>query len=165
MVDLRSLTPWASRSTPARSSDVADPFSSFRREMDRLFDDFFTGRAVPGLEAGIVAVNPRIDVNETDKELVVTAELPGVDPKDVDLELTGDLLTLKGDKKAEQETRESGRHVVERSYGSFTRSIRLPFEVESDKAKASFDKGVLTVTLPKPESARKSSRKIEVKAA
>ena len=94
----------------------------------------------------------------------VTAELPGVDEKDVEVTLTDDLLTIKGEKKREQEKKEEAYHAVERSYGSFARSLRLPFAVDQSKVDAKFKKGVLTITMPKPPEAQKSAKKIEIKA-
>jgi HSP20 family protein len=158
MFDVRSLVPWARGGEPARR-DLADPFYALRRDMDRLFDEFWRG--VP---TGALAVTPQIDLEETDTELVVKAELPGVESKDVELNLAGDLLTLKGEKKHEEETNEAGRHLVERSYGSFSRSIRLPYEVDADKAAANFENGVLTVRMPKPEGLQKAAKRIEIAA-
>jgi HSP20 family protein len=132
--------------------------------MDRLFDETFGGRAMtrwPGFQG----VDLRLDVSETDKEIKVTAELPGVDEKDVEITLTDDLLTIKGEKKVEEERKDDSYHMVERSYGSFARSLRLPFSVDQDKVEARFEKGVLTVRLPKPAEAQRPARRIEIKKA
>ena len=90
------------------------------------------------------------------------AELPGIDPKDIDISLNEGVLTIKGEKRQEREEKEEGYHLVERSYGSFTRSIRLPREVQSDKINASYKNGVLRITLPKSEEAKKKEIKIKV---
>ena len=166
MIDLRSLVPWSERRVsathgptthgPTTHGDVFDVFADFRRDMDRMFENAFAGT---GLLSGRVP-SPRLDVHETDTAFVVTVELPGVDPTDVELNLSGDVLTIKGEKRQE---RESGGHLVERSYGAFTRAIRLPFEVEADGADASYDKGILTIQLPKPEKARQTTSRIEIK--
>lgn len=166
MLDLRTLVPWANRHEPATTPATpagrdADPFTAFRREMDRLFDDTF-GSRLPAMARGSM-VMPRMDVDETDSDIVVTLELPGVDEKDVTIDLTGDLLTIKGEKKDEKEVKEDGRHVVERSYGSFTRALRLPYGMDATTVEAAIDKGVLTIRLPKPAEARQEPRRIEIR--
>lgn len=163
MVDFRSLVPRRERSqSPATRDDFFDPFVGFRREMDRMLDSFFDGfgeRRVadwPGLR-------PALDVQENDKELIVTAEVPGVSEKDVDVTLSGDLLTIKGEKKAEDEQKNGNFSYVERRYGAFSRSLRLPFAVKDEEVNATYDQGVLTIRIPKPAEAQTSVRKIEVK--
>lgn len=131
-----------------------------RREMDRVWDSFFERRPARVVEAG--EWFPTLDVSETKNEYVLKAELPGIDPKDIDISLTNDLLTIKGEKKQEKEEKEENYHVIERSYGSFTRSVRLPGQVQSDKINAAFKNGVLKVTLPKTEEAKKKEIKIKV---
>ncbi|MGA7329132.1 MAG: Hsp20/alpha crystallin family protein [Rhodomicrobium sp.] len=150
---------------PARYSDQ---FQTFRNEMDRLFDSFLgmpamTGfrRALPSMEG----VTPALDVKETDKEIVVKAELPGIDEKDVNLTVHNGILTLRGEKRSEKNEERENYHIMERSYGSFQRSIRLPDSVDEDKAQAKFDKGVLTITLPKKPEMVKSQKKIEIKSS
>ncbi|MBL8023616.1 MAG: Hsp20/alpha crystallin family protein [Elusimicrobia bacterium] len=150
------------------SMGVWTPFGSFSREMDRLFDDVGRGWGIapfrlfePRTSADRI---PRLDIAETEKEIRVTAELPGMDEKDVDVSLEGDLLTLKGEKKAEAEEKGKNFHHMERSYGSFLRTVRLPMEVDPTKVTAGFKKGVLTVTLTKSPAAQNRTRKIEVKA-
>jgi HSP20 family protein len=136
-------------------------FDKLRREMDRLWDSFFEGR--PGRrirEEGEWL--PSIDVSETKSDFVVKAELPGMEAKDIEISLNEGLLTIKGEKKQEIEEKEEGYHLIERSYGSFTRSIRLPKEVQSDKINASYKNGVLKVILPKSEEAKKKEIKIKV---
>lgn len=162
----RSLVPFGFGGTQmARRGTADDPFTSLRREMDRLFDDFVSGRGMtrwPGDGAG---VDLRFDVAESDREVKVTAELPGVDEKDVEVTLSDDLLTIRGEKKREQEKKEESYHMVERSYGSFARSLRLPFAVDQSKVDARFKNGVLTITLPKPPEAQKPAQKVQIKAA
>jgi HSP20 family protein len=165
-MDFRSLVPFGFGGAPmVRRGSADDPFMSFRREMDRLFDDFVSGRGLTRWPGEGAAVDLRFDVAETDNEVKVTAELPGVDEKDVEVTLSDDLLTIKGEKKREQEKKEESYHMVERSYGSFARSLRLPFAVDQSKVEARFRNGVLTVTLPKPPEAQKPAQKIEIKAA
>jgi HSP20 family protein len=170
MVDFRSLVPWREQSqAPASRGDWFDPFMSFRREMDRMFDSFFdtfpdrSGRALTTV--GWSGITPAVDIAETDKELVFTAEVPGVSEKDVEVTLSGDLLTIKGEKKAEHEEKNGGYSYMERRFGSFSRSVRLPFKVEDEKIDAQYDKGVLTIHIPKPADMQKSVRRIEVKAS
>ncbi len=105
---------------------------------------------------------PPIDVAETESELVVDVEIPGMDPKDIDVSLSEGILFIKGEKKPEAEEKEEAYHLLERNYGSFTRSIRLPVEVRSDKISASYKNGVLTVVLPKSEGAQRKEIKINV---
>ena len=132
-----------------------------RREMDRLWDSFFEeGPKRRGEEAGEWL--PSLDVAETENDIVVRAEIPGIDPKDIDISLANDLLTIKGEKKQEKEEKEENYHLIERSYGSFSRSVRLPGEVRSDKISASYKNGILKVTLPKSEEAKKKEIKIKV---
>lgn len=139
-----------------------DPFAVLRREMDTLFDGFFSELGEPA--RGVQSFNPRVDVTENGKEVRITAELPGVEEKDVEVSLSGDAITIKGEKREEKEEKGEEQYRLERSYGAFRRSFPLPCEVDADKATASFKKGVLTVTLPKTAEAAKS-KKIAVKAA
>jgi HSP20 family protein len=106
---------------------------------------------------------PAIDVKETPEGLAVTAELPGLDQGDVEIALDDDVLTIKGEKKAETTREEKGVHIQERAYGSFSRSLQLPFAPKPDAVQAAFAKGVLTVTLPKPAEAEKKTSRIEIK--
>lgn len=118
--------------------------------------------------SGLPRAWPRVNISETDKELRITAELPGVEQKDIDITLTGGDLVIKGEKKSESEEKkdDKGRsyHRAERSFGSFARRMALPFEVEAGKIDATFKDGVLTLVLPKPAEAQKASRKIEIKS-
>jgi HSP20 family protein len=133
-------------------------FDRIRREMDRPWDSFLEGGPMRRTGEWL----PSIDVSETKSDLVIKAELTGMDPKDIDISLSDGLLTIKGEKKQEREEKEENYHLVERSYGSFTRSVRLPKEVQSDKITASFKNAVLRVTLPKSEEAKKKEIKIKV---
>ena len=144
------------------------PLASFQREMNQLFDNFFGGSNLSSwtpFERGIdEAFTPRVDVSETDREIKVSAELPGLDENDIDVTLTRDTLTIKGEKKEEKEDKGKDYYRMERSYGSFTRSIPLPVEVNTDKVEATFKKGVLQVTLPKTVSAIEKTKKVPVKS-
>ena len=147
---------WPSR----HGGEAFEPLASLRREMDRLFDDFRRGWPEAG-EGGVMT--PRVDVSETDTELKVEAELPGVAEKDVEVTLRDGGLTIKGEKRHEKEEKGKSYYLAERSYGSFTRTIPLPFEADPDTVEARFAKGVLTVTVPKPPEAKAKTKKIEVK--
>ncbi len=150
-------------------SRYLDPFQTFRSEMDRLFDDFLGGLpAFSNLRQSFPAaqvLTPALDVKETEKELVVRADLPGIDGKDVHLTLQNGVLTMQGEKKNEHKDERENYHLVERSYGSFQRSIRLPETIDEDKVEARFDKGVLTITLPKRPGMVKTQKKIEIKSS
>ena len=129
-----------------------------RPDLD-FFDRFFEDFALPRLFSEKPALTPTFDVSETEKELIVKAEVPGMDKKDIHINLSDGLLTIKGEKK--QEKKNENYHSVERRYGMFSRTIRLPFEVEADKVDATYKDGVLKVTLPKSEAAK--PKKIEIK--
>ncbi len=124
--------------------------SRLRREMDRLWDDYF-GPGRKAFAPTAMEFSPSVDVAETADKVVVTAEVPGIDVNDIDISLTGDILTIKGEKKSEREEKEENYHLVERSYGSFARSLQLPAGVQADKIEATYKQGVLTVTCPKKE--------------
>jgi len=143
------LSPWK----PARE------LSSLRREMDRLFEDFLGEKGTFFPEAGSWV--PAVDVSETDDNILVKAELPGMDSKDIDVSVQGDILVIKGDKKEEKETKEENYHRIERRRGTFARSIKIPVPVDAENISAKYDKGVLTVTLPKQEESK--AKQIEVK--
>jgi HSP20 family protein len=139
-----------------------DPFMSLHREMNRLFDDVFRGSMgdlsrQPG-SSGSNFVPAHMDVSETENEVRICAELPGVDQNDVDVTLDDDVLTIRGEKKLEREDEKENYHFMERSYGTFQRSLRLPFPVEPQQVKAEFNNGVLTVTLPKTKAQERSHR-------
>jgi HSP20 family protein len=142
-----------------------DPFSSFRGEFDRLFDNFFTHLPAQSAQNSNLMSDFRIDVSETDQNISVHAELPGVEEKDIDVQLNRDILTVRGEKNRESEEKEKNYHLVERSYGSFARSIRLPFEPKPDAVKANFKNGVLNVMVEKPAATKEEPYKIEVKSA
>jgi len=126
--------------------------------MDRLFDDFFRGPRVLAWEPAELGF--ALDVYETDDALVVKAALPGVRPDEVDISVTGDVLTVKGETKGEEETKDGSYHRRELRYGAFARSIPLPTRVDHEKAKATFENGILTITLPKAEEVKPKSIKI-----
>jgi HSP20 family protein len=132
-----------------------EDFGTLRHEMDRLLERFFGEPS--GVERPAGRWTPRANVMETNESLTITAELPGLEAKDVDVALSGDMLTIKGEKKQEKEEKDEYHHMVERSYGAFTRMVRLPAPVAADKIKATFKNGVLTVTLPKTEETKQKA--------
>lgn len=134
--------------------------SRLRREMDRLWDDYF-GPGRRALRPLTAEFAPAVDVKETADQIVVKAEVPGMDAQDINISVTGDVLTIKGEKKAEREEKEENYHLVERSYGSFSRSLAMPAAVDLDKIEAKYDKGVLIITCPKKEEVKPKA--IEVK--
>jgi HSP20 family protein len=161
------------KNVPARTPDL---WQSFHDEMDRLFDRFSGGFGMPSLrhwlnteptwthESSFSFPNPAVDVTEDDKAYKITAELPGLEEKDIDIAVAGGMLTIKGEKSYEKDEKNKNRHVSERAYGSFQRSFALPDSVDAYKIGADIAKGVLTVTLPKTAQAAKQ-QKIEVKKA
>ncbi|MBM3733140.1 MAG: Hsp20/alpha crystallin family protein [Acidimicrobiia bacterium] len=160
----QSLIPfeWGGSSLPSKRRGH-DPFSRLHEEVEKVFENF--GRLAPMRWPGNGEMADfKIDMSETDKELRITAELPGVDEKDVEVTLHGDLLTIKCEKKVEEERKKENYHVVERSYGAFERTFRLPYEVGEKDVSAEFDKSVLKVVLPKPAEVRSETKKISVKA-
>jgi HSP20 family protein len=152
---------------------ASEPWQSMRSEMERLFDRFGFGLpsvrrmfdSGPVFESGVGINVPAVDVTEDEKTYKVTAELPGLEEKDVDVTMSGDILTLKGEKRQEKEEKNKNWYVSERAYGSFQRTFALPEGVDREKIAATFAKGVLTVTLPKRAEAQQQQKKIEVKAA
>lgn len=135
--------------------------SRLRSEMDRLWDEYFgTGRRAfrPMEEAWL----PAVDVSETGDKITVRAEIPGMEAEDIDISMVGDTLVIKGEKKAEKEEKDENYHIVERSYGSFSRSMKLPATVDPDKVDATYKNGVLTIVLPKKEEVKPKA--IEIKA-
>lgn len=156
----RSLMPFG---RPVESAS-SDPMLSLQRQVNSLFEDMFRG--VPALpERGAFALEPSIDLKETDDAVEVEAELPGVDKEDIEVTLEDGTLTIKGEKKVEKEESKAGYYMSERRYGSFFRSVGLPPGVDVEKISADFSNGVLTVTLPKVSEAQTKARRIEVKTA
>ncbi|MEQ9144449.1 MAG: Hsp20/alpha crystallin family protein [Parvibaculaceae bacterium] len=160
----------APKSPSTETSIWSDPFHGFRSEVDHLIDrffgrssgfpdkDFFSRTAL--FEGG--DMSPNIDIRENDKKITLTAELPGMEEKDVDLSVKDRLLTLKGEKKYEHEDKKDDAVRIERRYGSFRRSFTLPSSVDEEGIKASFDKGVLTVEMPKKPGAKSDGRSIPI---
>ena len=163
-MSVRDLIPWtrsASNPAPAAlANEASSPFLTLHREVNRLFDDVFTGlSAVPSL-AGRGLGWPKVELVEAAGSLKLSAELPGLDERDVELLVEDGVLTLRGEKRSENT--DTTRGYSERSYGRFERVIALPFPVEEDKAEASFRNGVLTVTLPRSAKVPERGRRIAI---
>jgi HSP20 family protein len=138
----------------------ANPFAFLQQEIDRLFEGL--GGNFPVFAPSRAAL-PRMDVSETDKVIEVTAELPGLEAKDIKLDLTNNILTIRGEKKSDREEKDKDYHLIERSFGSFSRSVQLPDGVNAEDVSAEIAKGVLTVTIKKP--AARAGKQIEIKSA
>jgi HSP20 family protein len=159
------------KASPAQTN-VPDVWHSFRGEMDRLFDRFgFPSlRRMFDVEPSWRAASsfsfsaPAIDMSEDEKAYKISAELPGIDAKDIDVSVSGDTLLLRGEKRQEKQEKDKNYHFSERAYGSFQRSFQLPPSVDRDRVAADFSKGVLTITLPKTAEAQKPQKKIEIKS-
>ena len=134
--------------------------SSFRKEMDSLWNRFLG--ETPLARTFAEEWTPTVDISETKDKLLIKAELPGLEAKDVNVSISGDLLIIKGEKEKEEEEKDEHYHCIERCYGSFQRSFRLPVNVQADKVEATFDKGVLKIMLPKLEEAKKKEIEIKV---
>ncbi len=167
----KSLIPWRRDRGEIQTRREENPFELLHREMNDLFASFFrdfespfrglapaTGRGPAAMSA------PSVDVSETDDEVQVTADLPGLTEKDVEVTLDDGALTIRGEKKEEREEKKRNYHLVERAYGRFERSVALPHGIDPGKVKARFKNGVLHVTLPKTPESRSRSRAIEISA-
>jgi HSP20 family protein len=163
------------KKAPPAQTTIPDVWQSFRGEMDRLFDRFGGGFGFPSLRrmfdiepawrSSFSFSVPAIDMSEDEKTYKISAELPGLDPKDIDVSVTGDMLVLRGEKRQEKEEKDKNYHFSERAYGSFQRAFELPASVDRSKIGADFSKGVLTITLPKTAAAQQPTKKIAVKAS
>jgi len=160
---------------PAAASRPWRPFDDLRREIDRLFEDFDGGLRRSPFGRSIFDLQPlwpreswavpAVDVAETEKGYEISAELPGMDEKDIEVKFADGVLTIKGEKQEEKEEKKKDYYLSERSFGSFQRSFQVPEGVDSEKIEANFKNGVLRVTVPKSAEAEKAAKKITVKAA
>jgi HSP20 family protein len=148
--------------------DDDHPFYSLQREMNSLFDDFFRGFDITPhgfYTSRPASFSPSVDVKENEKEYIIKAELPGMDEKEIEVMVTDDSVTIKGEKKEETEDKGKNYYYMERSYGSFHRVIPLAAEAESGKAEASFKNGVLSITIPKSQTAKAKVTKVSIKSS
>ena len=165
-MDIRDLMPWVAPRGAAPAGGGDQPLQTLQSELNRVFESLL--RTVPGAGAAAALTpftgeGPRIDVAETESEIVVAADLPGLDEKDVEVSLAGDLLTIKGERKTESEKRLLSYRINERTFGSFSRSIALPSGIDADAVHASFKNGVLTITIPKTQEAAREATRVAVK--
>ena len=158
-MSMRDLIPWGRQSSTAPAvyrDEQSNPFVGLRQDIDRLFDDVFRG-SLPSFGLGRGMMNwPSVEVGETDREIRITADVPGMSDKDIEILVEDGLLTLRGEKKSETEDKDRG--YSERFYGRFERRIALPSGVDHKAAKADFKEGVLTIGLPKTEEAERGRR-------
>lgn len=165
------------KTAPVPATTTTDSWRAFRSEMDRLFDRFSGGWGMPSFrrmfdiepslryESSFSMPSPAVDISEDDKAYKLSAELPGLGEKEIEVVLSGDTLTLKGEKRQEKEQKEKNFYLSERAFGSFQRSFFVPEGVDREKIAADFSKGVLTITMPKTAKAVEQQKKIEVKSA
>ena len=165
-MNISDLVPWRDRSSTLRRRNGGQSLQPLRREMDRLFDEFFRGwESGFGSDEG-TTFNPALNLVESDDAIEATMELPGLSEDDIEITLGRDGLTVTGEKRGEEEERGKNYYRRERRYGYFRRTIPLPPEaVDAENVEAKFDKGVLTITMPKYETARTEARRIEVKSS
>jgi HSP20 family protein len=166
-MSIKSLIPkvFGKHEIPVRQSgDMYDPFVSLHKNMNNMFNDFFENFGTSNFDRSIGGFSPSVDVRETDKEIMVQAELPGLTENDIDISLNHNRLVITGEKKLEHTENKGSYHRIERSYGSFHREISLPSDVEEAEVQATFKKGVLNISLPKCESAVTMTKKIPIKA-
>lgn len=152
---------------PVPVARYQDPFSAMRSEMDRLFDSFMSRGfgGLPALDRGTSGemILPRVDVRESNGQIVVEAEVPGLEEKDVEVTLRDGVLRIKGEKKSEREEKKDDYHLTERSYGRYERAFRLPDGIDEEKVSAAMKNGVLHITVPKSAEAVKAEKKIAIK--
>jgi HSP20 family protein len=176
MAEPTSKVPVKTEKTPATMPHMLRPFESLRREVDRLFDEFDGGcwrspfrspffDLAPFRRAEATFSAPAVDVSETDNAYEITAEMPGMDEKNVEVKVANGVLTIKGEKQEDKEEKNKDYYMRERSFGSFERNFQVPEGVETDRIEANFKNGVLSVILPKSAAAQKAEKKITVKGA
>jgi len=161
----RDIVPFGIRSQSAPRS--GHPVDAFRREFDRMFDDFWGGWNAPAASGGKDFFAAKVDVKEDEKSITVSTELPGLEEKDVEVTLNDGVLTIRGEKKFEREEKDekSRYHLTERSYGSFQRAFHVGDDIDEKKVDATFKNGVLTVALPKAAKKAEKAKRIAIKGA
>jgi HSP20 family protein len=167
-MSITDLVPWHGNKKNLSVRKAHEPFHGLQKEINNLFENFFDEfdwlpSRFGGYEDRFGSFTPKIDIKEGKKEILISAELPGMDENDIDLAILDGTLTIKGEKKKEIEDKKEGYYRMERSYGSFYRTIPLPDGIDEDKTEASFKKGVLKITLPKTAKAIESQKKISIK--
>jgi HSP20 family protein len=164
---INDLIPWKRSQKLAVRRPEADSIFQFNDDMNRMFENFFETpwslRPFEAFESGFDSFLPRLDMSETDKDIKVTVELPGTDEKDIQLSLDDNVLTISGEKKSEKQEKSHNFHRMERSYGSFSRQVVLPVDVDENAVSAVFKNGVLNITLPKQQELLSQGKRIPVK--
>lgn len=153
------------------SPNGKNPLEELQKEMDKLFTEFSKNFNLPAMRVwnpdfprGFSGLSsPKVDISETDKNLIVRAELPGMEADDIEVTMTKNILTIQGEKRIEKKQEKENYHLIERSSGSFYRSFPLPFESSVDKLEASFKNGVLTIEIPKPKELKSSKQQVKIK--
>lgn len=162
-MQIKDLIPWARKEhAPEQKSDEQNPVASLQRDMNRVFETFW--HRVGDFDWPWGAGDAKSDVVETDNAVEVSIELPGMEMKDIEVSVSDDMLTIKGEKKVERQEEKKGYYLSERSYGAIYRTIPLPPGVDGGKADASFKNGVLTIRLPQTPEAQAKVKRIEVKS-
>lgn len=167
-MQIKDLIPWARKEgAPQSKGDEDNPIATLQQDMNRVFDNFWRRfeRSFGALDWPWAGTTARSDVVETDRAIEVSIELPGMDHNDIEVSLSDDALTVKGEKKVERQEDKKGYYISERSYGAVYRTIPLPPGVDTEKAEATFKNGVLTVRLPQTEEAQAKVKRIAVKSA
>ena len=149
--------------TPSEKSELRDrgPFDTLKREIENLINRPF--RSFSNFNPTTFSDNIDIDVIDKEKELIIKADIPGINEKDISIDINNGVLTIKGKRSQEKKEEQQNYYMMERSYGEFSRSFQLPFQVDANEAKAELDDGVLTLTLPKPKDSLKETQKIKIK--
>jgi HSP20 family protein len=147
-----------------RDKKSLSDFGNLRQEMDKVFDEFSRGFGIPEFYSAASGfdVMPQLDIHDTEREVKLGVELPGVEEKNIDISITGETIIISGEKKSQSETKESGNYRSERSFGSFRRSVTMPFKIDADRVTAKFANGVLTVSVPKPAEVVEQTKKIAI---
>ncbi|SLN37188.1 Spore protein SP21 [Roseovarius litorisediminis] len=169
-MQIKDLIPWGHDKETSRANEngtSSNPLVSLQRDINQVFEDFWhkVENGWNGDESVVGMFGPSTDVTETDKSVNVSVELPGMTEEDIDISLSGNSMTIRGEKKIEHEEEHKGVYMSERHYGSFHRTVPLPAGIDPDKAEATYKNGVLTVSLPKTEEALANIKRIPVKAA
>jgi HSP20 family protein len=164
---INDLIPWKRSQKLAVRRPEADSIFQLNNDMNRMFENFFEApwslRPFEAFESSLNRFMPSLDMSETDKDIKVTVELPGIDEKDIQLSLDDGVLSISGEKQFEKQEKRDNYHRLERSYGSFSRQVLLPADVDEDAVSAIFKNGVLNITLPKQQAALSESKRIAIK--
>lgn len=169
-MSINDLMPWSwgRKHLPITHREDEHPVALLHRDLNKVFEEFyrsFESAPYGEVQLGFSEVAPRIDMAETEKEIKVTAELPGMNEDDVEITLSRDMVTIRGEKKEQKEEALKGHYRMERRYGMFSRSLPLPCEIDEDRAAATFKNGVLHLTLPKTSDTQRSAKTIPIKKA